>query len=102
MSHGSQVRLTAKAALCIGALGVVFGDIGTSPLYTMRECVAHLPAGGRTEGIFGILSLIFWSLMLVVSVKYLWYVMSADNHGEGGIFALLALLSTGHHRRRGL
>jgi KUP system potassium uptake protein len=79
----------------VGALGVVFGDIGTSPLYTMRECVAHLPAGGREDGVLGVLSLIFWSLVLVVSVKYLWYVMTADNHGEGGIFALLALIHTG-------
>jgi len=81
-----------KATLCLGALGVVFGDIGTSPLYTMRECVEHLPSGGRTDGVLGVLSLIFWSLVLVVSVKYLWYVMTADNHGEGGIFALLALI----------
>ena len=85
----------AKAGLCIGALGVVFGDIGTSPLYTMRECVAHLPPGDRTEGVLGILSLIFWALVLVVGVKYLWYVMSADNQGEGGIFALLALIHSG-------
>jgi len=83
--------LQTRAALCAGALGVVFGDIGTSPLYTMRECVAHLPPGDRTNGVLGVLSLIFWSLTLVVSAKYLWYVMSADNHGEGGIFALLAL-----------
>ena len=86
-----------KSALCLGALGVVFGDIGTSPLYTMRECIAHLPAGDRTEGVLGVLSLIFWALMLVVSVKYLWYVMTADNQGEGGIFALLALI---HARRQ--
>jgi KUP system potassium uptake protein len=84
-----------KGVLCLGALGVVFGDIGTSPLYTMRECVAHLPSGGRTDGVLGVLSLIFWSLVLVVSVKYLWYVMTADNHGEGGIFALLALIHGG-------
>ena len=95
MSDPSPARLTAKAALCIGALGVVFGDIGTSPLYTMRECVAHVPAGDRVEGVFGILSLIFWALMLIVSIKYLWYVMSADNHGEGGIFTLLALIHSG-------
>jgi len=84
-----------KGALCLGALGVVFGDIGTSPLYTMRESVEHLPSGGRTDGVLGVLSLIFWSLVLVVSVKYLWYVMTADNHGEGGIFALLALIHSG-------
>ena len=83
---------SAKAGLSLGALGVVFGDIGTSPLYTMRECMAHLPPVERTEGVLGVLSLIFWSLVLIVSVKYLWFVMRADNHGEGGIFALLALI----------
>ncbi len=86
------VRPAAKAALCLGALGVVFGDIGTSPLYTMHECIAHLPAGSGTDGMLGILSLIFWSLVLVVSVKYLGFITKADNHGEGGIFALLALI----------
>jgi KUP system potassium uptake protein len=79
----------------MGALGVVFGDIGTSPLYTMRECLAHLPPGSQMDGVLGILSLIFWSLVLVVGVKYLWYVMEADNQGEGGIFALLALIHSG-------
>src|SRR5665213_2831393 len=84
-----------KSALCLGALGVVFGYIGTSPLYTLRECIAHLPAGDRVDGVLGVLSLIFWSLVLVVSIKYLWYVMTADNQGEGGIFALLALIHSG-------
>ncbi len=93
----------------MGALGVVFGDIGTSPLYTMHECIAHLPAGPRMDGMLGVLSLIFWSLVLVVSVKYLSFITMADNHGEGGIFALLALIhahreSAPHTRplRRGL
>ena len=85
-------RLAAKAALCVGALGVVFGDIGTSPLYTMHQCIAHLPAGSGMDGMLGVLSLIFWSLVLVVSVKYLGFITRADNHGEGGIFALLALI----------
>ncbi len=108
MTHDSP-RSTLKAALCLGALGVVFGDIGTSPLYTMQECIAHLPSGSRVDGMLGILSLIFWSLVLVVSVKYLGFITKADNHGEGGIFALLALIhahrETSHHRgpaRRGL
>jgi KUP system potassium uptake protein len=95
----------AKAALCLGALGVVFGDIGTSPLYTMKECMTHLPAGvGPEAGVLGVLSLMFWSLFMVVSVKYIWYVMSADNHGEGGIFALLALLAAEREKahKRGL
>ncbi len=83
------------AALALGALGVVFGDIGTSPLYTLKEC---LHAAGHDSGraasrddLFGILSLIFWALTLVVFVKYLVFIMRADNRGEGGIFALLAL-----------
>ncbi len=75
----------------MGALGVVFGDIGTSPLYTMRECLVHLPDMSRSDGILGILSLMFWSLACVVGWKYLMFVMKADNRGEGGIFALLAL-----------
>jgi KUP system potassium uptake protein len=86
----------------LGALGVVFGDIGTSPLYTMRECLAHLPAVSQVEGVLGILSLMFWALTFIVSFKYLRYITKADNRGEGGIFALLAL---GHDRktdRRGL
>jgi len=97
MSSSDPASLTksAKAALCLGALGVVFGDIGTSPLYTMRECIAHLPKGlDQGSGVLGILSLIFWSLVLVVSIKYLFFVTKADNHGEGGIFALLALIHT--------
>jgi KUP system potassium uptake protein len=81
------------AALCLGALGVVFGDIGTSPLYTLKECL--LAAGGAeapVDDLFGILSLMFWSLIMVVTVKYLCFIMRADHHGEGGIFALLAIV----------
>lgn len=76
----------------LGALGIVFGDIGTSPLYAFRECFTahHVPA--TPENIFGILSLVFWSLVLVVSVKYLILVLRADNNGEGGILALMALM----------
>ena len=81
-----------RASLTLGALGVVFGDIGTSPLYTLRECLAHLPADDRAAGVLGVLSLVFWALILVVSVKYLSFITRADNGGEGGIFALLALL----------
>jgi len=81
-----------RAALTLGALGVVFGDIGTSPLYTLRECLAHLPADDRAAGVLGVLSLVFWALTLVVSIKYLSFITRADNHGEGGIFALLALI----------
>ena len=77
------------------ALGVVFGDIGTSPLYTLKECLhvaaAHGDTVDRTD-LFGILSLMFWALVLVVTVKYVVFVMRADHNGEGGILALLALV----------
>jgi KUP system potassium uptake protein len=86
----SPQKLGVKAALCIGALGVVFGDIGTSPLYALRESIQHLPPEDRVTGVLGVLSLIFWALMLVVSWKYLTFVTRADNRGEGGVFALLA------------
>src|SRR3954467_10737603 len=88
---------TTLAALGLGALGVVYGDIGTSPLYSLKECFA--PEYGvvpTRENVLGILSLIFWSLNFVVSLKYLVFIMRADNRGEGGIMALLALL---HPRR---
>jgi KUP system potassium uptake protein len=88
----------AKLALSVGALGVVFGDIGTSPLYTMRECLAHMPPVNRTQGILGILSLMFWTLTVIVTLKYLLVVMRADNRGEGGIFALLALCRSGFEK----
>ncbi len=82
-------------AMSLGALGIVFGDIGTSPLYTLRECLAHNgphdPIALRAE-VFSLLSLIFWSLMVVVTIKYLMFIMKADNKGEGGIMALLALV----------
>jgi KUP system potassium uptake protein len=76
----------------LGALGVVFGDIGTSPLYALKECFHSAHAVSSThEHVLGVLSLIFWSLILIVSVKYLVYVMRADRDGEGGILALLSL-----------
>ncbi|MBS2013131.1 MAG: KUP/HAK/KT family potassium transporter [Deltaproteobacteria bacterium] len=80
------------AGLTLGAIGIVFGDIGTSPLYAFKECIHgehHLEAS--SGNVLGVLSLIVWSLTLVVTVKYLLFVMRADNEGEGGIFALLAL-----------
>ncbi len=80
--------------LSVAALGVVYGDIGTSPLYALKQCFhgAHGIAA-TTENVLGILSLIVWSLILVVSVKYLLFVLRADNKGEGGIIALVALLN---------
>ena len=80
--------------LAIGSLGVVFGDIGTSPLYTIRECFHGKHAIALTpENLFGVMALIFWSLTIVVSGKYVSFIIRADNHGEGGIFSLLGLVS---------
>ncbi len=80
--------------MSLGALGIVYGDIGTSPLYAFRESfVAADGLGVSQDSVFGILSLMFWALVLVVSLKYLVFVMRADNHGEGGILALTALLN---------
>lgn len=87
--HGSPAPL---AALALGALGVVYGDIGTSPLYALRSCFTGPAAVPVThDNVLGLLSLIFWALALIVSVKYLAFVMRADNRSEGGILALLAL-----------
>jgi KUP system potassium uptake protein len=88
----SGVRGADLAKLALGAIGIVYGDIGTSPLYAIRECMT-LPHGvaPAPANIFGVLSLVFWSITLVVSVKYLLYVMRADNDGEGGVLALMAL-----------
>lgn len=80
--------------LSLSALGVVFGDIGTSPLYAFRECFhgTHgVPAGHAN--ILGVLSLVFWSLVIVISIKYIGFVMRANNKGEGGILSLMSLVS---------
>ena len=90
------------AKLAIGAIGVVFGDIGTSPIYAFRETFAgHHPLAPDALHIYGVLSLVFWSMMLVVTVKYVGVIMRADNKGEGGSLALLALINreTGNTRR---
>ncbi len=83
-----------RGGLVVGALGVVYGDIGTSPLYAFREAFTeetHVLAVDRVN-VFGVCSLAFWALILIISVKYLFFVMKADNHGEGGILALTSLL----------
>lgn len=83
----------------MGALGVVFGDIGTSPLYTVKECFHGLHAIALTpDNVLGVLSLIVWTLTGVVAIKYLSFILAANNKGEGGIFALLALLPHGQGR----
>ncbi len=89
--------------LSLSALGVVYGDIGTSPIYALRECFHGSHPFPPTEAnVLGVLSLIFWALMIIISLKYLLFVMRADNHGEGGILALLALLAPWRdHSRKG-
>jgi KUP system potassium uptake protein len=88
-----QVGSSSLAALSLAALGVVFGDIGTSPLYALKECFHHIHGLLPTQdNILGILSLIFWALILVISIKYLSFILRADNKGEGGIMALTALV----------
>ena len=85
----------AQGALAVGALGVVFGDIGTSPLYTVQTVFnpsdPH-PVKVSHDSIFGVVSLIFWSVTIIVTVTYVLLVMRADNDGEGGIMALIALI----------
>ena len=88
-------RGTARGALELGALGVVFGDIGTSPLYTVQTVFS--PSDPHrvqvtTEHVYGVVSLIFWAITLIVSVKYVSFILRTDNDGEGGIMALTALI----------
>ncbi len=88
-AHGDST-----AVLALGALGVVFGDIGTSPLYALKESfIGHHPLTVDQPHVYGVLSLIFWTMMLVVTVKYVVIILRADNHGEGGSLALLALIA---------
>jgi len=96
-SHRSVASANPRR-LVLAALGVVFGDIGTSPLYALRECF-HGPHAVPTThaNVLGVLSLVFWALFVVISVKYLAFVMRADNRGEGGTFALMALIPA-HYR----
>jgi KUP system potassium uptake protein len=91
-SHGAAPRGRALLGLALGALGVVYGEIGTSPLYALRECFHGLHGiPPTTTNIYGVLSLIFWALIVVVTIKYIVFILRADNHGEGGIMALTAL-----------
>lgn len=96
-SHGADTQQTTElgklGALALGSIGVVYGDIGTSPLYAFREAVTHAKQHGLTgpEAVIGVLSLILWSLFLVVTLKYVIVLLRADNNGEGGTFALMAL-----------
>jgi KUP system potassium uptake protein len=83
----------ALAALTLGAVGVVYGDIGTSPLYALKEVFAHGRVPLTPDNILGVLSLVFWTLTIIVSLKYVTLILRADNHGEGGLIAMLALAS---------
>ena len=83
----------AMLALTVAAVGVVYGDIGTSPLYALKEVFAQGRVPLTPDNILGILSLVFWTLTVVVSLKYVVLILRADNHGEGGLIAMLALAS---------
>lgn len=92
-AHAAHSQRGRVVALSLAALGVVYGDIGTSPLYALRECFSGHHAVPVTQAnVLGVLSLVFWSLIIVISIKYLVFILRADNHGEGGILALTALL----------
>jgi len=94
-----SIRRSSLAAMGLSALGIVFGDIGTSPLYTLKT-VLDLAGGTPTHGtVLGVLSLILWTLIIITSVKYVTVAMSIDNDGEGGILALMALLGIKKHQR---
>ncbi|MDO8901771.1 MAG: potassium transporter Kup [Phenylobacterium sp.] len=101
-SDGSHPKAEGFWALALGSVGVVFGDIGTSPLYAMREALAHSRSGGTDElAVFGVVSLMAWALFLIVSVKYVIFLLNADNKGEGGALALMALARRSLGRRSG-
>src|SRR4029077_812446 len=85
--------------LGLAALGIVFGDIGTSPLYTLRTVLSITVGTPTPNVVLGVLSLIVWTLIIITSVKYVVFAMSIDNDGEGGILALMSLLGTKKHQR---
>jgi KUP system potassium uptake protein len=100
-AHREAPRGAALAKLALGALGVVYGDIGTSPLYAVKECFAGAHGVHPTPAnVLGIVSLVFWAMTFVVTFKYLAFVMRADNRGEGGILALMALVGEAERSRR--
>src|SRR3981189_3302019 len=92
--HGEAHSTAGFKALMLGSIGVVYGDIGTSPLYALREAIvaaSGTEAGVTTQAVLGVLSLILWALIVVVTLKYVVILLRADNHGEGGTLALMAL-----------
>ena len=99
MSSSSHPQTSKyKLQLTLAALGVVYGDIGTSPLYALKEAFHHSHLAPTPENIFGILSLVFWSLAIVISLKYLVFILRADDGGEGGILALTSLINSQHKK----
>jgi len=99
MDHNANDRPAGMPALILGALGVVYGDIGTSPLYTLKTAL-DWSGGASPQSALGMLSLIVWTLIVTTSVKYVALIMRADNEGEGGILALMSLLGLKHRERR--
>jgi KUP system potassium uptake protein len=93
------VRSSSLAAPGLAALGIVFGDIGTSPLYTLKTILSMTPGTPTNDVVLGVLSLIIWTLIIITSVKYVAFAMSIDNDGEGGVLALMSLLGTKKHQR---
>ncbi|TBW51294.1 potassium transporter Kup [Marinobacter halodurans] len=99
MAESGEASKPGRAAVGLAVLGIVYGDIGTSPIYALRECFRGVsPVPITEDNILGILSLIFWALIIVISLKYMVFILRANNHGEGGIFALLALLRPDQHQ----
>ena len=99
--HGPLSK-AAFFGLALGSVGVVFGDIGTSPLYAMREALHHTRGGASELAVLGVVSLVFWALVLIVTVKYVVFLMRADNKGEGGTLALMALAQHALPKRSGI
>jgi KUP system potassium uptake protein len=94
-AHSTGGAQSAPAAIVLAALGVVFGDIGTSPIYTVQTVFSPSdphPVPLNMDNVYGVVSLIFWSVMIIVTLTYVTFVMRADNDGEGGIMALITLL----------
>src|SRR5499427_7499147 len=99
--HGDTHSTAGFAALTLGSIGVVYGDIGTSPLYALREAINAASAGGEAtvHAVLGVVSLILWTLVVVVTLKYVVILLRADNNGEGGTLALMALAERAVGRR---
>src|SRR5947199_6496187 len=96
--HGEAHSTAGFKALMLGSIGVVYGDIGTSPLYALREAVVAASSNSvdaTPQAVLGVLSLILWALIVVVTLKYVLILLRADNHGEGGTLALMALAQRG-------